>query len=620
MSWQQKGRVKNEDEAQSVDPPVEQLVVAADNIRKCTMPIESGVGFCFVEVMSVWKSGKEGNSHASSTIKARASLDKAVNLVQQIQTLSGYRVDEVDLGHKDQVQIDSVPKQAEADDSQSSNEKVIPWTISNKYYSAQVHFLARTVKGLAPFYLKGVPAVIFVWKKGHAYKHNIERICRDRDLNGSEPEVSLAIRFESKEDEDDKGRPEEEEEEFEDSAEIDEFLSSRGFEFIDIPTESGKEEEEDALADAIPSLPRVLDALSTIMWPSMQSSVKRQKRPNRTAMDNDTSLEWAQNSFDHSEDTDFDIEDEASLVTAQTPANRIASQARMRKEMEELRRWLEEDEHDPKLKGDNNQDDKDDPWRHASSSSSAPTQAGLMTNSPISEKGGLSALSHPVPSIERDGFDDDFTVFVSAPAEDSALTAVPAVAARSKSHSKSLGSGNDFSDGGFPSFASFGDSEFLASSSSHAEFDDEHAGNTSFDSLAPPGRYSGVMYHSLGSMSDLGDPHDDEEPHLNDEESKGSDGDLPSQGEIRASAERIFGPLPPSPSSSFAALGGHRANPEDDDLGDFDDDDIDFDLTHMVSAIQGMKEEISGIENEEERRKAAARVALGLVYGLDRQR
>jgi hypothetical protein len=31
-----------------------------------------------------------------------------------------------------------------------------------------------------------------------------------------------------------------------------------------------------------------------------------------------------------------------------------------------------------------------------------------------------------------------------------------------------------------------------------------------------------------------------------------------------------------------------------------------------------MKEEISGMESEEERRRAAARAALGLVYGLER--
>jgi hypothetical protein len=42
----------------------------------------------------------------------------------------------------------------------------IPWTISNKYYSADVHFAAHTVHGLSPHHLKNVPAVIFVWGQG----------------------------------------------------------------------------------------------------------------------------------------------------------------------------------------------------------------------------------------------------------------------------------------------------------------------------------------------------------------------------------------------------------------------------------------------------------------------
>jgi hypothetical protein len=42
----------------------------------------------------------------------------------------------------------------------------VPWTISNKYYSADVHFAAHTVHGLSPHHLKNVPAVIFVWAQG----------------------------------------------------------------------------------------------------------------------------------------------------------------------------------------------------------------------------------------------------------------------------------------------------------------------------------------------------------------------------------------------------------------------------------------------------------------------
>ncbi|KAJ3881758.1 hypothetical protein F5051DRAFT_396410 [Lentinula edodes] len=542
-----------------------------------------------------------------------SSLDRAVSFVQQVQTLSGHVGETQDLS--------KLMQHDEKSTIGSSDEKALPWTISNKYYSAQVHFLARTVKGLAPFHLKNVPAVIFIWEKGHAYKHHIQRICRDRDLNGSELEVSLAVRIESHQDD---GRSsitaedEEEEVEFEGSGEIDEFLSSRGFEFIDVPAsvDEDRVEDESVLAEAIPSLPRVLDALSTIMWPSMQTSTKRQKRSQRKDDDNNA-LDWAQNSFDEIDDPDLDVIDDAHFVTAQTPVSRMAQQVRMRNEMEELRRWLEEDERDSRNdESEDGGDSRNDPWGRAVSSTTS--QSAMMTLSPTSEEGGLS---YPEP-LKEDKFDDDFTVFVSAPAQDSVPNpSHPASASPSKSH-------QDFiSEGSFPSFASFGDSSFTAA----YPFDDESSGlygDTSFDSLAPPDQHSGIMYHSLGSASDLGDLPNEEafpahsSPHMqadNDlKEADDSDDGLPTQSEIRASAHRIFGTLSSPSSSSAKRLEADAAEETNAKFDEFDDD-MDFDLTHMVSAIQGMKAEISGMENEDDRRKAAARVALGLVYGLDRR-
>ena len=59
-----------------------------------------------------------------------------------------------------------------------------------------------------------------------------------------------------------------------------------------------------------------------------------------------------------------------------------------------------------------------------------------------------------------------------------------------------------------------------------------------------------------------------------------------------------------------------------DSFGNSEDDDFElgaFDLSRVLSALQGMKEEIAGMSDEDERRKAAARVALGLVYGLRKE-
>ena len=100
-----------------------------------------------------------------------------------------------------------------------------------------------------------------------------------------------------------------------------------------------------------------------------------------------------------------------------------------------------------------------------------------------------------------------------------------------------------------------------------------------------------IMYHSLGSHSDLGDISQDVDDEEEEEEG------MPSKSEIRESAQRIF---------------GHGSGEEDDfDLAPFD-------ISQVMSALQGMKAEISHMDNEEERRKAAARIALGLVYGLEK--
>lgn len=40
----------------------------------------------------------------------------------------------------------------------------IPWTIENRYYSADVHFAVYPMRGLAPYILQNVPAIIFVWE------------------------------------------------------------------------------------------------------------------------------------------------------------------------------------------------------------------------------------------------------------------------------------------------------------------------------------------------------------------------------------------------------------------------------------------------------------------------
>lgn len=56
----------------------------------------------------------------------------------------------------------------------------IPWTISNRYYSADVHFAVRTMHGMSPHEVQNVPAVIFVWAQGEVRaSHPLHPILHD---------------------------------------------------------------------------------------------------------------------------------------------------------------------------------------------------------------------------------------------------------------------------------------------------------------------------------------------------------------------------------------------------------------------------------------------------------
>lgn len=72
--------------------------------------------------------------------------------------------------------------------------------------------------------------------------------------------------------------------------------------------------------------------------------------------------------------------------------------------------------------------------------------------------------------------------------------------------------------------------------------------------------------------------------------------DMPSHAEIELMSRQVY------------EMG--RVHDEDEnDLGSFD-------LSRVLAGLDAMKAEISTMTSEDERRKAAARVALGLVYGL----
>ncbi|KAF7288544.1 hypothetical protein HMN09_01383400 [Mycena chlorophos] len=386
--------------------------------------------------------------------------------------------------------ITAAPSNAETVQNGLGESSRIPWTISNKYYSADVHFEAHTVSGLAP-HMVDVPAVIYVWPKGEAYKHHIERLAGD--MNSYDPEVSLAVRVAST------SAPTDAEDESQDDVDIDEFLSTHGFEFIDA---SEEQSESSSLDDGIPGLPRVVDALSTIMWPSMQTRSR-----GKTAQPHQD-LDWATSSRDEVPD--------------------LGPSKAKQQEMDELARWLEEDDTSP----------QNDPWRPPATS---------MTASPPTSSGPVE-----FPETAKEfGFDDDFTVFVSAPPVEE----------------------------------------------EDVDSDDDLGESLTTNRLGLAG--SGPLYLSLGSSLDLQQVDEGKE---GSEDEKEDDEDMPTEAEIDAMTTRIFG-------------GPMRDDAIPAEAGD-EYDMAAFDLSRVMSALEGMKAEIANMDDEAEKRKAAASVAISLVYGL----
>ncbi|KAG6849935.1 hypothetical protein H0H93_003464 [Arthromyces matolae] len=441
----------------------------------------------------------------------------------------------------------------------------VPWTITNKYYSALVHFRTQRIHGLSPHQVQNIPAVIFAWSKGEPFKHHIKRIVQD--LSGFEPEVCLAVRLAqqassplspvSHEDEDDN-----------DDNEIDRFLSSHGFEFIDADKNARDDvdtadfENDPWSNEEMPGIERVVDALSTIMWPSMKSTTKS-KAQDKSPLVRERErvlLDWAYSSQDSNLSAVIDVDRVHSEVE-----NSKKTRA-LQREMEDLTRWLEEEK-----------PFRDDPWN-------GHVNHGAMSTSPTS-------MEFVNGQKEKFGFDDDFTVFVSAPLEDP----------------------TDISGRSTP------DADAL----------------THYDDQSLSGLHVGSLYRALGSVSDFGGSEEGKD--VNEDS---IDDDLPSKEEIVATSSRLFGTKTlawtqapgantqgnPSDSTPSVMMGADTFADVDVDAfgiqnGDADGDgsyDMEaFDLSKVVGALQEMKAEIATMKDEGERRRAAARVALGLVYGLE---
>lgn len=269
---------------------------------------------------------------------------------------------------------------------------------------------------------------------------------------------------------------------------------------------------------------------------------------------------------------------------------------RMQQDLEELERWLDEDDVDTRS---SISEHEAVPWSTAVTPGTlSPSSSGFLENSR--------------PTTPKAGFDDDFTSFISASFTSSA--SIPETSPEMASSSPS-----------FPHLTSTSFSStfsFDSPSSGHSTpILNDHA-SVDTTRLPPDGSYK-----SLGSVSDFGDP--DRVPVNLEQLSNGSDmesEDMPSRVEIGETSRKIFGTMPLSLSPaqergdrSFQALnapGSQNCPGEELDVEMTDATLEHFDLQGVLGVLQGLKEEIAGMPDKE-RRKAAATVALGLAYGLN---
>ncbi|KAI9059291.1 hypothetical protein FKP32DRAFT_1634895 [Trametes sanguinea] len=546
-----------------------------------------------------------------------SSASRARQFVERFQALSGSRAAQ-SVQTISNVAEDEVPTTAVSTLGGSSSS--IPWTIVNKYYTADVHFQTHEFEHFRVQHAIGVPAIIYVWGPGEPYKEHIPEIAQK--IQHYDPEVTLAVRFGASTattlsattpSEEDDG--------------LDEFLSSHGFEFIEgdrtyrRPTQDVERHSDDE-DSGIPGLPRVVDALSTIMWPSLiQSPATRQRKSRAREL-----VGWALE-----EEGDDGLQaliagppaSTSAAVTVSENASANARKSRMQREMEELERWLEDEETGTGLQfarsrphgrspdpfpADTVKDEQAEAWVTSAPVTSTEGWEDMLTPPAIRTPRADDGLS-AAPDAEH-GFEDDFADFVSGTSDSHLL------------HPQGLGHGED---------------RLLEVNYDIARLTPMHTG-ASYRSMASVSDFGGEE----GLFMERGELQSGGYGVLGEED---NDPDLPSRAEILETSRRLFGAAAfaaspgtaptasPSSSSTPAAasdssLGvtppvASTADPDssadlslDSEDGDDDHSFAAFDLSRVFSALQGMKAEIAGMENEDERRRAAARVALGLVYGL----
>jgi hypothetical protein len=422
----------------------------------------------------------------------------------------------------------------------------------------------------------------------------------------------------------------------------DSFLADNGFEYIDgertrhpemlsasVTAEDGDGNDDDD-SDDVQGLPRVVDALSTIMWPTMirepngGGGGKRNKTQLQASLFDFDDVPLRADAENNGEPDDDEEEILAALMAADAADNGLplTRASRMQREMQALERWLVENEemHEAEFgrgtgiddddvdgadegenKDEGDDDDKgdgggetplsssiqapvlnirappnkdDDPWV-APSASNNPTPSA-STSTTAQQQPSTAAP----PSGSSSGFDDDFSAFVSAPPAVSSFPVCGLASARAPTSTSTSESGSG--------------SRSLAPVLPHSIS----------QSLLKPSHTGGSFRSLRSAASDVADIGDDLLGYeaLDDRSSVNFS---PEHEHEHERGTRTFGDdAEPGTSTTGQRFGGRAPG-----LGD-----VSFDLTNILSTLDTMREDMAGIEDEGERRARTARFASEFVF------
>ncbi|KZV73838.1 hypothetical protein PENSPDRAFT_648596 [Peniophora sp. CONT] len=501
------------------------------------------------------------------------------------------------------------------------NEEYVPWTISNKYYTADVRFRVVSLAQWTPSVLSGIPATIFAFQRGEPYAQHVNNIAPH--VEAAAPDVVLAVGLGSE-----PPHPDDPPEG------PDAFFADAGFEYAEAAAPaaasiSSTTADEDS-EPGVGNLSRVIDALSTIMWPSMQRAAGSNKPPTlgqQIAMLDEGDLEG----LDAGElDADLDEEQTLAALMADQPVPLPRAQARAT-QMAALERWLLENEDLYEREGAEGHDDdastaagddalgQDNSYTREQSAFTSELAASLGTSrDPWAPR--FSADATPVAETPPSrGFDDDFSAFVSAPAisvlsESSADPQVPSLSPTASMNIPAFSTSPlpESSSAGFLAPMRTGGSLHSLSSFGQDEIIDDATG---WMALSETGSHFGD--NSL--RADLSELGDESSSHLAPGHSF-EPGFSPFRP-TRSLSDPLeddpldFG-LPPAPapagvaSSSIPGVRGVGAGE-----ADVRDARAAFDLVDVLGALASVREGVQGLDDERARRDAAARFASEFVYG-----